>query len=253
MFALIPVTRCTPSLKRSSKSLGEIYPLSAKSLPYSPLASTFQTSGFLSSTLAPVRQKVIISPGHYSEVQLEPVTPPHRSLPVRSHALENLVGIAPEVMTDGNHRAVHEADTRAAAKGIELKEKRQLEEYAAFKFHEPVIGYRIRKVPTQMYPDIMQIVVLEVGERAKMNTIRMVIISPSEREALRCRRRIPFEETSSPLAISISNFLLKSSTIQKISVILSWVIIESYFFVSYCLSDSNLQNISVITYFPFHY
>ena len=71
-------------------------------------------------------------------------------------------------MTDGNHRAVHEADTRAAAKGIELKEKRQLEEYAAFKFHEPVIGYRIRKVPTQMYPDIMQIVVLEVGERAKM-------------------------------------------------------------------------------------
>ena len=108
------------------------------------------------------------SPVITGEVQLEPVTPPHRSLPVRSHALENLVGIAPEVMTDGNHRAVHEADTRAAAKGIELKEKRQLEEYAAFKFHEPVIGYRVRKVPTQMYPDIMQIVVLEVGERAKM-------------------------------------------------------------------------------------
>ena len=108
------------------------------------------------------------SPVITGEVQLEPVTPPHRSLPVRSHALENLVGVAPEVMTDGNHRAVHEADTRTAAKGIELKEKRQLEEYAAFKFHEPVIGYRVRKVPTQMYPDIMQIVVLEVGERAKM-------------------------------------------------------------------------------------
>ena len=108
------------------------------------------------------------SPVIAGEVQLESMAPPHCPLSAYSHALENLVGMAPEVMTGRNHRTVHEADTRTAAKGIELKEKRQLEEYAAFKFHEPVIGYRVRKVPTQMYPDIMQIVVLEVGERAKM-------------------------------------------------------------------------------------
>lgn len=147
------------------------------------------------------------------------MTPPHRSLPVRSHALEYLVGIAPEVMTDRNHCAVYEADTRTTAKGIELKEKHQLEKYTVFKFHEPVIGYRIRKVLMQMYPDIMQIVVLEVGERAKMKYNQNGQISPSERDVLRCRRRMPFE-ISSPLAIYISNFLLNSSTIQKISVIL---------------------------------
>lgn len=108
------------------------------------------------------------SPVIAGEMQLEPVTPPHRPLPVRGHALENLVGIASEVMTDRNHRAVHETDTRTAAKGIKLKEKHQFEEHTAFKFHKPVIGYRIRKILMQMYPDIMQVVVLEVGERAKM-------------------------------------------------------------------------------------
>ena len=87
---------------------------------------------------------------------------------VCSHALENLVDMAPEVMTDRNHRTVYEADTRTAAKGLEFKKGHQLEEYTTFKFHKPVIGYRIRKVLMQMYPDIMQIVVLEVGERAKM-------------------------------------------------------------------------------------
>lgn len=56
------------------------------------------------------------------EMQLESVTPSHRSLPVRSHALENLVGIAPEVMTDRNHCAVYEVDTRTVTEGIELKE-----------------------------------------------------------------------------------------------------------------------------------
>lgn len=146
-----------------------MYPLSAKSLPYSSLASTFQTLGFLSSTLAPVRQKVMISPPVIAgEVQLESMAPPHCPLSVCSHALENLVGIAPEVMTDRNHRTVYEADTRTAAKGIEFKKEHQLEEYTTFKFHKPVIGYRIRKILMQMYPDIMQIVVLEVGERAKM-------------------------------------------------------------------------------------
>ena len=108
------------------------------------------------------------SPVIAGEVQLESMTPSHCSLPVCSHALENLVGIAPEVMTDRNHRTVYEADTGTATKGIEFKEEHQLEEYTAFKFHKPVIGYRIRKILKQMYPDIMQIVVFEVGERAKM-------------------------------------------------------------------------------------
>lgn len=62
------------------------------------------------------------SPVIAGEMQLESVTPSHRSLPIRSHALENLVGIVPEVMTDRNHYAVYEADTRIVTEGIELKE-----------------------------------------------------------------------------------------------------------------------------------
>lgn len=49
-------------LKRISKSLCEIYPLSANSLPYRRLARTLNTSGSLSLTLAPVSTNAMISP-----------------------------------------------------------------------------------------------------------------------------------------------------------------------------------------------
>ena len=96
------------------------------------------------------------------------MTPSHRALPVGGNALENLVGMASEVMTDRNHRTVHKTDTRTASEGMEFQEEHQLEEYTAFKFYKPVIGYRIRKFPMQVYSDIMQVVMFEVGERTEM-------------------------------------------------------------------------------------
>lgn len=57
---------------------------------------------------------------------------------------------------------------------------------------------------------------------------------------------ISFEEISSPLATSASNFLLNSFTVQKMSVISSRG--NRNFFISSCLLDLKLQNIFVITY-----
>ena len=110
----------------------------------------------------------MISPVVTSEVQLEAMAPSHRAFLVGGHALEYLVGMTPELWQTGDHRAVHEADARTAAEGMEFEGKHLLEEHAAFKFHEPVIGYRIKKFPTQVYPDIMQVVMFEVGEHAEM-------------------------------------------------------------------------------------
>ena len=44
-----------------------------------------------------------LSPVITGDVQLEAVTPPHRAFPVVGNALENLIGMASEVITDQNH------------------------------------------------------------------------------------------------------------------------------------------------------
>ena len=49
-------------------------------------------------------------------------------------------------------------------KSVKLKEKHQFEEYTAFQFHKPVVRYRIGKFTAQVYPDIVKVIMLEVGE-----------------------------------------------------------------------------------------
>ena len=62
MFAFRPCTRCMPWSNKVSKSSFLIYPLSANTFPYKTFVNTLHTRSSLSSTFAPVRQKVITSP-----------------------------------------------------------------------------------------------------------------------------------------------------------------------------------------------
>ena len=102
------------------------------------------------------------------EMQLEAVTPAHCPFPICSHALENLVGIPPQVVADRNHCAVHKADAGTSAESVKPKEKHQFEEHTAFQFHEPVVRYRIGKFTAQVYLDIVKVIMLEVGKCPEM-------------------------------------------------------------------------------------
>ena len=102
------------------------------------------------------------------EMQLESVAPAHCPFPICGHALENLVGIPPQVVADGNHRTVHKADAGASTESVKLEEKHQFEEHTAFQFHEPVVRYRIGRFTAQVYPDIVKVIMLEVGECPEM-------------------------------------------------------------------------------------
>ena len=101
-------------------------------------------------------------------MQLETVTPAHRPFPVSSQSLEHLVGITSEIVADGHHRGVHEADACTAPEGREVEEEHHLEEHAALELHESVVGYGIGEIGLQMLPDEEQVVVLEVAERAEL-------------------------------------------------------------------------------------
>ena len=147
------------------------------------------------------------------EMQLEAVTPAYCSFPICSHALENLVGISPQVVADGNHCTVHKADAGTSAKSVKFKEKHQLEEYLAFQFHKPVVRYRIGKFTTQVYLDIVKVIMLEVGECPEMEHYQ----DGHDFTIGKRRFTVPTTDTgrdiSSPLATFASNFLLNSSKV----------------------------------------
>ena len=109
-----------------------------------------------------------LSPVVADEVQLEAVTPAHRTLAVCGQPPEHLVGIAAEIVAHWHHRGVHEADTRAAAEGGEIQEEHHREEDTALKLNEAVVGNRIWKIRPEMLPDEEQVVVLEIAERAEL-------------------------------------------------------------------------------------
>ena len=120
------------------------------------------------------------------EVQLETVTPSHRSLSVSGQPLEHFVGITSQVVAYGNHRGVHETDARTATEGGEVEEEHHLEvppapersglppehlrsarseEHPALQLYEAVVRHGIGEIRPQVLPDIEQVVVLEVAER----------------------------------------------------------------------------------------
>ena len=109
-----------------------------------------------------------LSPVVADKVQLETVTPSHRSLSVSGQPLEHLVGIASQVVAYGNHRGVHETDARAFAEGGEVEEEHHREEHPALQLYEAVVGHGIGEIRPQVLSDIEQVVVLEVAERTEL-------------------------------------------------------------------------------------
>jgi hypothetical protein len=101
-------------------------------------------------------------------MQLEAVTPSHRSLTIRSHALENFVGIASEVMAHRYHCRVHETDATTLAEALKFHEEHHVEEHARHELNETVVRDGIGKIAGEMSLYIKQVVMLEIGERAKV-------------------------------------------------------------------------------------
>lgn len=78
------------------------------------------------------------------KMQLEAVAPAHRPLSVSGQSLGHLVGIAAQVVADGDHRGVHEADARTAAEGGEVQEEHHLEENTALQLHKAIVQANIK-------------------------------------------------------------------------------------------------------------
>jgi len=56
-----------------------------------------------------------LAPVIASQVELEPMAPPHGPLAVSGDSLENLVGITPEIVAYGYHGGVHKCNARASS------------------------------------------------------------------------------------------------------------------------------------------
>ena len=72
-------------------------------------------------------------------MQLEAVTPAHRSFPVLGQTCENHVHIPPDVMAHGNHAALHERDTSTFAKSVQFHEKHHQKEHPRHLFDKAVV------------------------------------------------------------------------------------------------------------------
>ena len=101
-------------------------------------------------------------------MQLETVAPAHRALAIGGHPLEDLVGVAAQVVAHGNHGAIHERDACAGSEGPEVEEEHHVEEHAALQFYKAVIGHCGGELAGQMDFDVVQIEVLEAAERAEV-------------------------------------------------------------------------------------
>ena len=101
-------------------------------------------------------------------MQLEAMTPTHRSLSVPGKSIKHLVEFPSHVVAYRNHRTVDETNARALSKTLDAHEGHQLEEHARHEFHETRVGHGLREVACQMLLDEEEVIVLEVAERAKM-------------------------------------------------------------------------------------
>jgi len=102
------------------------------------------------------------------QMQLEAMTPAHRSFFVLGKSIKHLVKSPSHVVAYGNHRAVYEINTRAFSKTFDAHEGHQVEEHAGHEFHEMRVGNSLREVACQMFLDEKEVIVLEVAERTKM-------------------------------------------------------------------------------------
>ena len=97
-------------------------------------------------------------------MQLEAMTPTHRSLSVPGKSIKHLVEFPSHVVAYWNHRTVDETNARALSKTLDAHEGHQVEKYAGHEFHETRVGHGIEEVACQMFLDEKEVIVLEVAE-----------------------------------------------------------------------------------------
>jgi len=97
-------------------------------------------------------------------MQLETMTPAHRSLSVLGKPIKHLVEFPSHVVAYGNHRTVYETNARALSKTLDAHEGHQVEEHAGHEFHETRVGHRRREVACHMFLDKEEVIVLKVAE-----------------------------------------------------------------------------------------
>ena len=101
-------------------------------------------------------------------MQLEAMTPAHRSLSILGKSIKDPVEFPSHVVAYGNHRTGYETNARALSKTLDAHEGHQVEEHAGYEFHETRVGHGLREVARRMFLDEEEVIVLEVAERAKM-------------------------------------------------------------------------------------
>ena len=165
------------------------------------------------------------------------MTPAHGTLAVLGQTVENLVEISPDVVANGNHRAVNKCYPRTFSEGIQLHEQHHFDKRYRHEFYETVVGHGIGELTPQAALDKTQVILLETAVSAEMVTdedghylaLRQpaFTVPASFADIARRGRRSFFR-------ISDVKFLSNSSIIQKISVTLSLVII-AYIFYNYLI------------------
>ena len=95
------------------------------------------------------------------EVQLEPVAPTHRPLPVVGKPIEYLVHIPPDVVADGYHGGVHVAHAVAPAERTHFQEEHHNEEHAALQLHETVVRHCRGEEVLAAAKDVVDVEMLE--------------------------------------------------------------------------------------------
>ena len=102
------------------------------------------------------------------QVQLEAVTPSHRTLAVLGQTGEHLVEVPPDVVAHGYHGTVHERYPGTFAEGVQPHEQQHLDEHPRHEFHKPVIRDRVRKLTPHLPEDTLQVILLKVAVSAEM-------------------------------------------------------------------------------------
>ena len=98
------------------------------------------------------------------QMQLETMTPAHRSLSVLGKPIKHLVEFPTHVVAYWNHRTVDETNARALSKTLDAHEGHQIEKHAGHEFHETRVGHGLGEVACQMFLDEKEVIVLEVAE-----------------------------------------------------------------------------------------
>ena len=103
-----------------------------------------------------------------NDVQLEAVAPAHRTLSVGGQPIEHFVEVPADVVADGDHGGVREADARAVAESRQVQEHHQRKEHPRHEFDETVVRHGFGEIGLHVDLDEMHVVVLEVSKRAEV-------------------------------------------------------------------------------------